>query len=286
MKQEFKIPFIVITTILLVSYIIYYIITTIQRKKEIKKCRNVLMKIFKNTKKRFENNGQQKTIPNIDHIYCITMPERRNYAMRSLGVLNTNITYFDAIKPKDLTKEDYKTLSETFNPSNKLMYRKMTKLPVHLSYTMCFIDALRKGYKTIIIFEDDIIVNIQKEILIDSIQEFLNEEKFIMFYMGYCWANCKQKFESTKYEYIVNVPNKTLFCNHAIVFKMEYIPDLLDYLYPMTNYSDDMFVGFFKYNNYDICVPKIPYFNQNRDQLPSLNENEDPNLPFCNLLKV
>jgi len=213
------------------------------------------------------------------------MPERRNYAEETLNKLNLNITFFDAVKPENLSLYEYNILSETYNPSNKLMYKKMTKLPVHLSYTMCFLDALQKGFKTIIIFEDDIIIEVSKKILIDSIQEFLNSY-FIMFYMGYCWIHpttCnKNRFDTTSFDYLVEPYSKTLFCNHAILFKMEYIPELLDFIYPMDNYSDDMFSHFFRKKGYKICVPRTPYFNQNRKTLNSLNENEDLNLPTCN----
>lgn len=244
------------------------------------KINETLKDIYMKSCVRFENNEKRDKLPKIDQVYCITMPHRRKYAENILNTFDINVTYFDAIKIEDLTEENYNILSETFNSNNKLMYKKKTKLPVHLSYTMCLMNALINGYENIIIFEDDITRNVTKNKLINSIKEFIDSD-FIMFYMGYCWLKCNQNVDKKQYKYIVDVPNKQLLCKHAIVLKTKYFQELIDFTYPMKEYSDKSFVRFFKSKDYKICVPKRPYFYQNRQQFISFNGNNNQYLPTC-----
>ena len=83
---------------------------------------------------------------------------------------------------------------------------------------MCMMDAMKHGYKTIIIFEDDIVVNVDSDPLNESLKEF-QKSPYEMFYMGYCHMSCNQEFDKEKHKYIVEVPNKKLVCHHAIVMK-------------------------------------------------------------------
>ncbi|MDX1373803.1 MAG: glycosyltransferase family 25 protein, partial [Nitrososphaeraceae archaeon] len=128
--------------------------------------------MYKNIRHRFDENRNNNKLENIDQVYCVVMPQRRKYIQKTLESLDVNIRFFDAIKPEDLSSTEYKILSETYNSWNENMYRKFTKLPVHLSYTMCFLNAMENGYKNIIILEDDITVKVNKRRLQESLLEF------------------------------------------------------------------------------------------------------------------
>ena len=43
----------------------------------------------------------------------------------------------------------------------------------------------------------------------------------------------------------------------------------------MKQNSDELFRNFFMQQNINVCVPKIPYFSQNRIFVESLNESYD-----------
>ena len=71
-------------------------------------------------------------------------------SLEQINKLNVKCKYLDAVKPTDLSKKNYDLLSTT-NKTGSLIYNKFTRLPVMLSFIMCFIDALENNYKTIII---------------------------------------------------------------------------------------------------------------------------------------
>jgi GR25 family glycosyltransferase involved in LPS biosynthesis len=192
--------------------------------------------------------------------------------------LKLNYTFFNAITPDDLDKSDYSILSNTYDKNSKL-YSHPTRLPLQLSFTMCYLDAIKKGYSNIIIFEDDIIIKVDTLTLIDYINEFKKSD-YAFFYMGYCWLDCNQKFTIQK---LINIPDKQLFCCHSICYKVKYLPSLIKSMYPMINNLDDNIVKFIKENNYKVCVPSSTFFDQNRVQLGTLNDDDNnDNLPNCN----
>jgi hypothetical protein len=54
-------------------------------------------------------------------------------------------------------------------------------------------------------------------------------------------------------------------------------------MYPMTNNLDDNIVNFIKENNYKVCVPSSTFFDQNRINLGTLNDDDNNgDLPNCN----
>ena len=284
MKKLYIIIFLIILLISIIL-IVYFnfpdnkITTFVKQKKPLQK--KYLNKIYDFFLPDFFENNITNTLNHVDKIYCITMPQRRKYITNELKKLNTNIRFFDAITPEKLSSIDYNTLSTTFIEES-IIFNKLTKLPVQLSFTMCFIDALKNGYENIIIFEDDISVETSRLFLEESLKEFKNSY-FSMFYMGYCLMDCNQKFNTDKYKYIVEVPNKSLFCNHSVAFKTKYLEKLLDYLYPMITPNDNSIINFLIDNKQTVCVPKKILFEQDRLQLGSYNENPEPLPPTCNL---
>ena len=214
----------------------------------------------------------------VDAVYCIVMPQRKEYMKNIFNKLKINYTFFNAITPNDISQSEYDLLSSTNDPTSKL-YGKKTRLPLQLSFTMCYLDAIKKGYSTIIIFEDDIVINVDTQTIIDGISAFKASD-FILFYMGYCWMDCKQNFTIQK---LIEVPDKQLFCCHSICYKVKYLPSLIKSMYPMKDNLDNNIVTFIKENNYKVCVPPSTFFDQNRTDLGTLNNDDNiGNLPDCN----
>ena len=167
----------------------------------------------------------------VDMVYAITMPQRKEYITKQINKLNLTCKYFDAITPSDLSTNEYNQLSNINNPKSDI-FQKYTRLPVLLSFIMCFMDAVKNNYHTIIIFEDDIQINVNNTTLNEGIQEFLNSNCDI-FYMGYCYMNCNQLTNLHKYRNLVEVEDRNILCCHALCIKTEMLPGLIDFCFPI-----------------------------------------------------
>ena len=220
-----------------------------------------------------KNNSLKGTV---DKVYCISMPQRKEYITKKMDELGTSYTLLNAVTPDDLTDEDYEQLSDTYNPENQLMYEKMTKLPLQVSFTVCMLDAVKNNYETIIIFEDDIIIEKDVATIKKGIEQFKNS-KYNLFYMGYGSHVCSGWTPVADRDELVEV-NSHIDCAHAIVYKKSVLPKVLDTIYPMKAYYDNLLLPI-----PDKCVPNSIYFNQAKEYLGSLNEDNDPNgkLPTC-----
>ena len=214
----------------------------------------------------------------VDKVYCISMPQRKEYITKKMNELGTSYTLLNAVTPKDLSQGDYEQLSDTMNPENQIMYKKMTKLALQVSFTVCMLDALNNNYETFIIFEDDITIEKDLEMIKKGIEQFKNS-KYNLFYIGYGSPVCSGfNLVPDKNELVEVEVNTPLYCTHAIVYKKSILPKVLDTIYPMKNYYDLLLT-----NIPDKCVPNSIYFNQAREELGSLNEDLAPNdkLTMC-----
>jgi len=231
--------------------------------------------VYQCFKNRFKLIKNQTTLAGVDMVYVISMPQRKEYITGQINKLGVSCTYFDAVKPSDLTTSDYNRLS-TVNVPGSRIYKKYTRLPLLLSFVMCFIDSLKKGYSTIVIFEDDMTINVTPDLLNESLLEF-KKSPCQVFYMGYCFLNCGQEF--SKYKNLVEISDRDLLCCHAMCIKTSILPGLIEYCFPMVNNSDELFRDYYLLNQIRVCVPKNVYFSQNRKSLDSLNQSlEDPDL--------
>jgi GR25 family glycosyltransferase involved in LPS biosynthesis len=227
-----------------------------------------VMEIYNRFKNRFvETPGPN--LPGIDQVYVISMPQRIDYIKNQMEKLNYSVCYFNAVKPDDLSQDDYDRLSNINDPDS-LIYERYTRLAVMLSFTMCFVDALVKGHRSITIFEDDISVNVSKKLLEETTTEYFNSNIDVM-YMGYCFLNCGQSTQ--KYQNIVLLSDPDLLCCHAMCVKTGFLPGLINFCFPMLNNSDELFRDYYQNNNILVGVPKTAYFAQNRKDVDSLNES-------------
>ena len=213
-----------------------------------------------------------KKLQSIDMVYAITMPQRKEYITTQINSMELMCKYLDAIKPNDLTVEETNTISDV-NKLGSRFYKLPTRLSHLLSFTMCCIDAITNGYSTIIIFEDDIIINIDTQTLGAATTEFIKSDNDI-FYMGYCFLNCKQSMDKNKYTYIIPLTDPSILCNHATCIKVDMLHNLIDYCFPMKKPTDELFTDYFHSKKIKVCIPKKSYFDQvPRDQMESLNES-------------
>jgi hypothetical protein len=227
-----------------------------------------VMKVYDRFKRRFVDTPGPK-LPGIDQIYVISMPQRINYIKKQMKQLNYSVCYFDAVKPSDLSLNDYNRLSNINNPFS-MIYERYTRLAVLLSFTMCFVDALVKGYRSITIFEDDITVDVSQKLLEATTKEYFNSDIDVM-YMGYCFLNCNQNTKAYNFMNLLSDPD--LLCCHAMCVKTGFLPGLINYCFPMVNNSDELFRDYYQNNKIKVCVPKRAYFAQNRKDVDSLNES-------------
>ena len=210
---------------------------------------------------RFQNKFEYNpgSIKLADQVYCIVMPDRKRQMIAFMSNYGLACNFLNAITPADLTPEDYSELA-----SNELFKsKKKTRLPLQLSFTMCYLDAIKNGYSTIIVFEDDILLNADLSLIQKSISEF-KTSNYSMFYMGYCYLNCNQSFKKTN-SLLVNVNDYSkMYCAHSIVYKVKYLKSLIKYLYPMKDEFDVALLKYSKKEGNKLCIPKQVYFSQNK----------------------
>ena len=63
---------------------------------------------------RFVQNKNKNNL-GVDMIYAITMPQRKLYITKQINKLDLICKYFDAVKPSDLTTDEYNSLSDINN---------------------------------------------------------------------------------------------------------------------------------------------------------------------------
>jgi hypothetical protein len=257
-----KIIFVVLVMVLLFHLISRSSFTSLSSLQDVYK--------YEKFKNRFTLIPHSTSLNSVDMVYIVAMPQRKDYITKQMTKLDVSYTYFDAIKKGDLTDSEISQLSDVNKRGSKI-YNLPTRLFHTLSFTMCFIDAIKKGYSNIIIFEDDIVINVDTDTLNNSLEEF-NQSDNDFFYLGYCFLDCKQKQDRDKYKNLIDLTNPSILCNHSTVFKVSALPPLIDYLFPMKIPTDEAMVKYFKLNKTKVCISKKPYFDQvPRDQMESLN---------------
>jgi GR25 family glycosyltransferase involved in LPS biosynthesis len=234
-------------------------------------------------KYRFEYVKGTDDLP-VDMVYCISMPDRINYVEKQMKTIGTSYKLFHAISPKDLNTLDYFLMSTTYWPKSDIRY-KFTKLPVALSFFMCYYDAYVNGYKSICIFEDDIKLKVNVSEISDLIKQFKETDKNILF-MGYCiMKKCKKEnFTQISPDIYTVSPKSDILCNHAMVMKRDLFARYVNrspFLFYFVQ-NDRTLSNYILKNNIERCVPKHTYIDQNFAELGTNNGNyQNANLKSC-----
>jgi hypothetical protein len=220
-----------------------------------------------------------RNLPGIDMVYAISMPSRMDYITKQVNDMNIACKYLTAITPEDLTPEIINKLSNINNPISSI-YNKKTRLCVMLSFTMCYMDAIKQGYQTIVVFEDDIIRKVPVETIANGTAEFKNSDIDFL-YMGYCFMNCRQRLDKGIYKYMIPLEDPSILCGHATAIKTKVLPKIIEYSFPMTKPSDETYLEYFVKFKSKLAIPKEVYFDQvTRDKMASLNESTNE-LRYC-----
>jgi len=262
--------------LIIILIIIILIILFNKSKFENKSVIDYVYKLY--DKNRFTLNDNTFKLDSVDMIYAISMPQRKEYIMQQIDSMGLICKFLDAITPNDFTISESTLLSD-INTPGKYMYKHGTRLAVLFSFIMCYIDAIVNGYSTIIVFEDDIVINVDLDTLNKSTTEFVKSYLDI-FYMGYCFLNCKQPYIE-KYQYLKGLTDPSILCGHAVCLKTKILPDLINYCFPMTKPSDEIFTEYFRLKRIRSCIPKSIYFDQiDREIQKSLNKSTNV-LKYC-----
>ena len=235
-------------------------------------------RVYNRYKSRFNFIKNTNDLP-VDMVYCISMPNRIDYMTKKMEEIGTSYTMFNAISPKDINILDYLTMmSITYIPGHK-HFKKMTKLPVALSFFMCYYDAYLKGYDSICIFEDDIHFPHGKDKLVPTLKEWKDSNADVLF-LGYCHLKCHGGFKQISNN-LMEVPNShRIVCNHAVAMKRDFFSRYVNsspFLFWSAE-NDSVLSSYMKRNNVSKAIPKQPIVYQNVSELGSNNENKNTNI--------
>jgi hypothetical protein len=144
--------------------------------------------LYNRFKNKFTFVDKGKSLSSVDMVYVIVMPQRKEYITEQMNILGVSYTYFDAVKEGEISDTEISELSLVYR-SGSSIYNLPTRLYNLLSFTMCFKNAIERGYSTIIVFEDDIVIKVDVPTLNASLDEFDKSDNQF-FYLGYCFLNC------------------------------------------------------------------------------------------------
>jgi hypothetical protein len=204
--------------------------------------------------------------------YCIYLPEREDYIRDLFMQFNLqNICFFKGIEPSHLQPQDYISLSQVRNPSNK-MYTKESKLCVHLSYMMCILHAIQHDREYILLFEDDIYFTQPYSEIYNVYLEFKNSD-YDVCYIGFCSCKKCNQFLDNSSRLTLLPPNQSILCKHAIMYKTAYLKKIFYDLLPLHENSDRLFIRIHHKYDAKLCIVNKPFIFQDRIRFKSRNYN-------------
>lgn len=218
----------------------------------------------------------------VDQIYCICLDDRREYMTRILkkNDLFSHTMFVKPISPSDITRKEYNIFSDTFLDPDCMIYYKLSKLPVHLSYLMVMYHSMTHRFRNVLILEDDIYFNRSLYIInyyIKTYQSIIRPDSSSILYLGYCGLNCNSvNIQQTKTPLLYHLNNyENIYCKHAILHNTLYFP-LFFYSHEKLRYNSDHTFNKF-YSKYSIqrFITNISLINQDRTIFDSKNENFD-----------
>ena len=240
--------------------------------------------LYRRFKSKFEHVAGKPRGLGVDMVYCITMDNREKYMRGVMSDTGAEYTILHAVTPSDLNTIDYLAMSSTYIPyKNPGIYKKPTRLPLGISFFICYYDAYIKGYDSIMILEDDIEFKVSVEQLITTVKEWEDTHCEFM-YLGYCHLSCrKAKYNQLTVNVNEVISDDKIVCNHATVMKKTFIQKYCKYFWTMymTKQNDNILDNFLRTNSIRRCIPPRGYINQNVPALGSNNGNKNDNLYTC-----
>lgn len=221
------------------------------------------------------------------HIYIITVKCRQQYIHSMMnGVFRHSYWIMEGITPSDLTESDYRQYSSTLD-ANSPLYRKPSKVCVHLSYLITLLHAVSNESPEdhILVLEDDIVFpDITGDRLKRVLYGFTTQTTYDVCYLGYCFCplcpTLHSPLTSTTDKAwtptFLSLPKKSLIlCKHAIVYKTDYVRRMLldPLLWFLTRPSDHHILETHARLEGRVCIPDIPVVYQDRQRFGSHNHN-------------
>ena len=232
-----------------------------------------LLSLYHTTKtvEKFSNLNQESALnTHFDQIYVITLPERKMYVQNILEKYNIAANYIPAI---------------TELPRNHIAYDDKTKISkarilCHISHIEVLKKFIKSKEKTCFIFEDDIHMKINPNILnqeIKKVMNVMNKINYDIVFMGYCWENCSKRIPVNESIMKPHFPK----CRHAYGVTKQGAEKIIKYTTPLKNLPGDKTLALaIKNGKLNAFATKEPLFWQNRKKLGSTLDNYD-SLKVC-----
>lgn len=248
----------------------------------------------------FQSRFSQSSFQSLDYnVYCISLDCRFTQIqsrLQSFGFIE-NVIYFKAIETHELTLKDYQRLSsihligpniipchlcDKVNAHHNL-YHKHSKLCVHLSYCITLTYALEHSqHNYILILEDDVYFDVSLDELNSYISKFI-EMDYDVCYLGFCYCkNGKALLEINQQKLVLLPSNQSISCKHAILYKRDYLKQLVNDFFPLIYASDVHFNHLHILNQAKVCIPDRALIFQDRNQFHSMNQSTEIILPLFN----
>lgn len=218
----------------------------------------------------------------IDKIYVINLKEsidRKNNIINILNKLDLhNYIITEAINGKDLSDNEIKNLLSPFslstlngNYKSHSEIRKVGEIGCYLSHYNIWKDIVDKGYNNVIIFEDDININVEKDILNEYLENIPRD--YDMVYLGYTTIPLnsinKIEIENKYWERGIN----NIFGTHSYILSNKGCKKLLEKVLPI-NEQIDSYINYYTYydNNFNKYIPKIQLFIPNKNMNSTMHQ--------------
>jgi collagen beta-1,O-galactosyltransferase len=219
---------------------------------------------------------------NIDKIYVINLKDnidRKNNVTNILNKLNLdNYIITEAVNGKELNENVIKnylspfslnTLSGNYKSHSDI--RKVGEIGCYLSHYNIWKDIIIKGYNNAIIFEDDININVEKDVLNEYL---LNLPKdYDIAYLGYITIPLnsinKSEINNNYWERGIN----NIFGTHSYILSNKGCKKLLEKVLPI-NEQIDAYINYYSYydNNFNKYIPKKQLFITNSNMNSTMHQ--------------
>lgn len=197
-----------------------------------------------------------------DAIYCINLKHRKDRKEKTRKVLNKlgikNVTWFNAIYGKDLNLS--KIPNSVVSPSAK---SKLTKNEIGcaLSHVSIWKDMIKKGYKTVLILEDDIIAKTDMYEILKRSWKSLPKNWDILYLGTFDF----RPFNKTSINKYFNFPGKPLG-THAYSINNKSVKNLLERSLPIDRPIDEILASLSKGSEHSEGLKVISYNKNIFDQ--------------------
>lgn len=222
-----------------------------------------------------------------DDVVVITLPDRKDKMKTIMNQLNIKPFFFDAVLKDKLTDE--RLLNEGFIKHGCDLNK--GRIACHYSHIEVLKRFLKSNNKTCFIFEDDLTVPDDLNLLKERFKHIHNQLKhnsdlnnWDIINVGRCWDNCKTQ------TYILNkngnmpgiVKSDMPKCRHAYAVSRKGANNIIKYSLPLYNIPGDRTIALQgQKNNINIFSITPPLFYQNREEFGTNLDNNAKHLSEC-----